>query len=58
MKQPFGAKRARSCLPSMLWIAANHKREGAVFTSAAGNPDLQTDPTTIDQAHYTSLEKG
>ena len=31
MKQPCGAKSARSCLPSMHWIVANHKREGAVF---------------------------
>ena len=36
MKQSFGAKPARSCLPSMHWIAANHKIEGAVSVSVAG----------------------
>ena len=34
-KQPFGAKPARSCLRSMPWIAANHRR-GAASASAAG----------------------
>jgi hypothetical protein len=29
MKQPFGAKRAGFYMPSMLWIAANHKKEDA-----------------------------
>jgi hypothetical protein len=36
MKQPFGAKAARSCLRLMPWIAANHGIEGAASTSAAG----------------------
>ena len=31
MKQPFGAKRARSCLRSMPWIDANHTKECARF---------------------------
>src|ERR1700687_2914334 len=29
MKQPFGARLARSCLRSRHWIAANRKRDGA-----------------------------
>ena len=37
MKQPFGAKSARSCLRLMPWIAANHKTEVAVSVSAVGN---------------------
>ena len=36
MKQPFGAKPARSCLHWTPWIAANHTIEGAVSVSAAG----------------------
>ena len=35
MKQPFGAKPARSFLLLMSWIAANHGIEGAVSVSAA-----------------------
>ena len=35
-KQPFGAKPGRSCLLSMPWIAANHRTEGDVSVSAAG----------------------
>src|SRR5215471_13396992 len=33
MKQPFGAKLARSSMRSMAWIAANHKNEVAVPVS-------------------------
>jgi hypothetical protein len=29
VKPPFGAKLAESYTRSMLWIAANHKKEGA-----------------------------
>ena len=36
MKQSFGARPARSCLLSMHWIVANHKREAAVSVSVAG----------------------
>ena len=31
MKQPFGARPARSCLLSMHWIVANHKKRGRRF---------------------------
>ena len=34
MKQSFGARPARSCLLSMHWIVANHKREVAVSRQA------------------------
>ena len=33
MKQSFGARPARSCLLSMHWIVANHKRKAAVSVS-------------------------
>jgi hypothetical protein len=36
MKLPFGAKLARSSMRSMLWIAANHKNEGAALVSMLG----------------------
>jgi hypothetical protein len=42
MKQPFGARPARSCLLLMPWIAANHKREGAVSVSVAGKTCVAT----------------
>ena len=45
MKQPFGAKSARFCLPSMHWIVANHKRECAVSVSVAGKTCRPTDAT-------------
>ena len=35
-KLPSGAKLGRSCLLSMRWIAANHRTEGDVSVSAAG----------------------
>ena len=44
MKQPFGAKPARSCLRLMPWIAANHGIEGAVSVSAAGKNCRSTSP--------------
>ena len=48
MKQSFGARPARSCLLSMHWIVANHKREAAVSVSAAGKTRRPTDATTIE----------
>ena len=48
MKQPFGAKPARSCLLSMHWIVANHKREGVVSASAARESCRPTDAATIE----------
>ena len=47
-KQPCGAKSARSCLLSMPWIVANHKREGAVSVSVAGKTCRPMDATTIE----------
>jgi hypothetical protein len=44
-RRTFGAKSVRSCLLSMHWIAANHKREGAVFVSVAGKTCRPTDAT-------------
>ena len=44
MKQPFGAKSARSFLRLMPWIAANHGIEGAVSVSAAGKNCRSTSP--------------
>ena len=36
MKQPYGARLPRSCLPSMPWIAVNHGTDGVVFVTAPG----------------------
>ena len=38
MKQSFGARPARSCLLSMHWIVANHKRKAAVSVSQPARP--------------------
>ncbi len=48
MKQSFGVRPARSCLLSMHWIVANHKKEGAVSGSAAGKTRRPVDATTIE----------
>jgi hypothetical protein len=48
MKQLFGATPARSCLPSMPWIVANHYKEGAASISVAGKTCKPTDARTID----------
>ena len=48
MKQSFGARPARSCLLSMHWIVANHKKEGAVSVSAAGKTCRPMDATIIE----------
>ena len=48
MKQPCGARPARSCLLSMPWIVANHKKEGAVSSSVAGKTRRPTDATTFE----------
>ena len=48
MKQSYGARRARSCLLSMPWIVANHKKEGAVFVWGAGNTGWPTDAMIIE----------
>ena len=48
MKQPYGARPARSCLRSMPWIVASHKKEGAVSVSVAGKTGRPTDATTIE----------
>jgi hypothetical protein len=45
MKQPFGAKSARSCL--RLMIAANHKTEGAVSASAVGKACRPMSPRNV-----------
>jgi hypothetical protein len=48
MKRSFGAKSAKSCLPSTHWIVANHKIEGAVSVSVADENRPPTDATTIE----------
>ena len=48
MKQPFGAKRARSCLRSMPWIDANHTKECAASMSAAGKNSRLSRATRVD----------
>ena len=48
MKQPYGARPARSCLLSMPWIVANHRRESGVSASAARETSRPTSPTTIE----------
>ena len=49
MKQPFGAKPARSCLHLMPWIAANHGIEGAVYALAIGRDCQSTNALTISR---------
>ena len=48
MKQPFGAKPARSFLLLMSWIAANHGIEGAVSVSAGGKNCRSTIPRNVN----------
>jgi hypothetical protein len=48
MKQPFGARPARSCLPLMLWIAANHRTEGPVSGLAAATNRRPTRAMSAD----------
>jgi hypothetical protein len=49
IKQPFGAKPARSCLRLMPWIAANHRIESAVSASTVGKSCRPTDATSINR---------
>ena len=49
-KQPFGAKSARSCLRLMLWIAANHRTEGAVSIWATPKICRPTSPRNLESA--------
>jgi hypothetical protein len=48
MKQFFGVGLARSCLLSMHWIVANHKREGVVAVSIAKKTCRPMDAATIE----------
>jgi hypothetical protein len=48
MKQPFGAKRARSSLLSTSWIDANHGIDGAVYVSAISKNCGSTIPTSVN----------
>jgi len=48
MKQSFGARLPRSCLLSVHWIVANHKRDGAVSVSVAGKTCRPMDAMTIE----------
>jgi hypothetical protein len=48
MKLSFGAKSAKSCLPSTHWIVANHKTGGAVSVPVAGKNCRPMDATTIE----------
>ena len=48
MKQPFGAKSARSCSRLMLWIAANHRTEGLVSGSATYTSCRPTSAMSVD----------
>ena len=58
MKQPFGARPARSCLRSMRWIVANHKKEGAVSASAVDKTSRPMDTTTIERGGETQSSTG
>jgi hypothetical protein len=49
----LGAKLVRSCLHSMGWIAANHKREGAGSRSVADQTFRPTDATTAELSDCT-----
>jgi hypothetical protein len=55
MKQPFGAKSAKSCLPSTHWIGANRKIEGAVSEAVAGKSCRSMDTATIERRGRTHL---
>ena len=48
MKRSSGARPARFCLPSMHWIVANHKIEGAVSGSVADKTCRPIDATIIE----------
>ena len=48
MKEPFGAKPARSFLLLMPWVAANHGIEGAVSVSAVGKNCRSTIPRNVN----------
>ena len=48
MKQPFGAKLARSCFRSMPWTAAIHKKEDAVSALPGLNLSLTIQGEMID----------
>ena len=48
MKQPYGARPARSCLLSMHWVVANHKRDGVVSVTVTGKTCRPMDATTIE----------
>jgi hypothetical protein len=48
MKQLFGAKPVRSCLLSMRWIVANHKKEAAVSVLAAETKCRPTSAMSVD----------
>ena len=54
MKQPSGAKSPRSCLRSMHWSAANHRREGAIFVSATGQGCPRATTAEVCEADYAS----
>ena len=49
MKQPFGARPARSCLLLIRWIAANQGTEGPVIGLAAG---INCRPTSAMNADF------
>jgi hypothetical protein len=50
MKPFFGAKPAKSCLPSTHWIAVNHKTEDAVSMPVAGKTYRPMDGTNTELA--------
>ncbi len=56
MKQPYGARPARSCLLSKDWTVANHKREGAVSVSVVGNTCWPTGATRAAGPPFQAID--
>jgi len=50
VKRSFGAKSAKSCLPSTPWIVASPKTEGVVSASVASTHCRPMEATTIELA--------
>ena len=52
MKQPSGDRSARRSSPSMLWIAVNHRKEGATSKWAIAKSSSHLSTTSIDRGAF------
>lgn len=55
MRRPCGVRSARSCLRSTPWIAANRRKEGAVFARAVGNGQRCANPNRDSGNHRRQM---